>query len=123
MDDAAIVGVLERVGELHAETQHARERRRVRAEVGGQQPAVDQFHRDVDLAVRFAHVVDRADVRMIQRRGGPATREAPSARLRGRAGVSRARNTTPIAPAPICSSTRYGPRECPIIGAGDGKCA
>jgi hypothetical protein len=70
MDDAAFVGVFERVGELDAETQHAQQRRRVRAEVGGQQPALNQFHRDVDVTVRFADVVDRADVRMIQRGGG-----------------------------------------------------
>ena len=67
MDDAAVVGVLERVGELDAEAEHAGERRRVASEVGGQQPALDQLHRDVDLSFGFSHVVDCADVRMIQR--------------------------------------------------------
>ena len=67
MDDAAVVGVLERVGELNAEAEHARQFRRIAAEIGREQPALDEVHRDVHLPIRLSHVVDGADVRMIQR--------------------------------------------------------
>ena len=68
VDDAAAVRRVERLGDLPGEVQHAR---------GGQRPFFDQLldgapleqlHHDERLAVVFAELVNRADVRVLQRR-------------------------------------------------------
>ena len=58
-----------RVGDLDAELEHAVERQRAARELVLQRPAVEQFHDDELLAVVLADVVDRADVRVVERRG------------------------------------------------------
>ena len=77
MHDAAGVRSLERVGDFQAEIEHALERQRARRDLVLQRLAVEQLHHDEVLAVVLADVVDRADVRMVQRRGD--ARLAPEA--------------------------------------------
>ena len=80
--------------------------------------AVEQLHREIELAFVLVEAVDGADVRMIQRRRGArfaaealdrfiargvARRQNLERDLAARASVSWARYTTPIPPAPSWS--------------------
>ena len=67
MQHAALVRVRERFSELHAELDDGRRRQAMLRHGDLQRLSFDVFHRDPRGAVRFADVVDLADVRMVQR--------------------------------------------------------
>ena len=74
MDDAEVVGDVERLGALDDHPRRPRERHGGRlVQQGGEALAVDQLHREVDQSLgRLTEVIDGADVRM-----------ADAARVRG----------------------------------------
>jgi hypothetical protein len=84
MDDSAIVRMCKGLGQLHAVTDHVVDRQRPAGDPSAERRAVDDFHRDVGVAVGFADVVDGADVRMIERgRGARLAQQAlPPFRIR-----------------------------------------
>ncbi len=69
MDDPARMRGVERVGDFEAEVEDALERQRAAPDFLLERVAVEQFHHDEPLPGVFAHVVDRADVGVIERRG------------------------------------------------------
>ena len=69
MDDAFRMGRVERVGNLRGQVQQHMERHRPTADPLLQRLPLQQFHGDEAMAFVFADFVDRADVRMVQRRG------------------------------------------------------
>jgi hypothetical protein len=69
MHDTPLVGMPERVRQLLAVAQHLLDWERSLREAGAQRLPLDQLHGDVGLALGFADLVDRADVRMVQLRG------------------------------------------------------
>ena len=66
MDDAAVVGVGERIGELGAVADDLFDRQRPARDALTERLALDDFHRDVGAAIGFADIVNRADVRMVE---------------------------------------------------------
>ena len=71
MDDAGGVGGVERVGDLDAEADDGADRHRAGGHHFVQRQAAEQLHDEIGAPVRLrrlADVVDRADVRVIQRR-------------------------------------------------------
>jgi hypothetical protein len=70
MDDAGGVSLFKRLRRLHANVHHLGGRQRTLRDPLGQTLAVDVWHDDEDAVVFFADLVDRADVGMVQRRGG-----------------------------------------------------
>jgi hypothetical protein len=74
VDDAGRVGLGEAVGRLGSDLEQAPRRKRP-ALLGEQDLAqrlpVDQLHHDVGQARGLADLVDRDDVRVVERRGGP----------------------------------------------------
>ena len=66
VDDAARVGRLEGVGDLGSEVEKGVQGQRSGAEAIAQGLAVEQLHRDEGPALMLVHVVDRADVRMLE---------------------------------------------------------
>jgi hypothetical protein len=72
MDDADGMGGGECCGNLHGEPDRLRKWKMAAAEPRTERLALDQFHRDVPLAVRrLAQCVDVSDVWMIECRGRP----------------------------------------------------
>lgn len=69
VDDAVLVRVRERVGGLQAVAHRQVHRQRAFAQPIAQRAAVDIFHGDEGRAVGVTDLVNRADRRMIQRRG------------------------------------------------------
>ncbi len=67
MHDAAIVGVRKRVGRLDPVSNGVFHRERTAIDEITQRTAIDVFHRDKRQAAGFAHLVDSADVRVIER--------------------------------------------------------
>ena len=120
MDDAARVRGRERVGHRHRDAQQLVQAQALPRDERVEAGAAHVLHDDeVDGAVRL-DLVDRDDVRMVERGGGLRFLEkaAPAAcssciRSAGRtlmatsrpSRVSRARYTSPIPPAPIGAST------------------
>ena len=70
MNDATLVRVREGVRELASVVHDLLGWQRARVQHRAERPSFDQLHRDVGLAVGFADFVHRADVGMIQCRGG-----------------------------------------------------
>ena len=66
MDNAAIVRVSQRIGQLHAVADDLLDGQRPLGDPLAERLPVNDFHRDVRAAVRLADVVNRADVRMVQ---------------------------------------------------------
>ena len=67
MDDAALVGVAERLGDLPAQAERHRHRQLAFAgQPGGERLALDHGHHVIEDAVGLARVVHREDVRMIE---------------------------------------------------------
>ena len=69
MDDSFGVRRIERVRYLHAEVEHLLDRQRLIFDPVLQRLAIEKFHGDERLAVHFVHVVNRADIGMIQSGG------------------------------------------------------
>ena len=70
MRDAAVVRARQGGGDLNAVAQHDLWRQSDAAAHLAQALAFDQFHNDVEVALRLANFVDGADVGMSERRGG-----------------------------------------------------
>ncbi len=66
------MGFSERRNNLAAQGDGLVECQRPARQAGGERLALDQLHRDVQIPVDLANLVDRADVRVIQRGGGPS---------------------------------------------------
>ena len=81
VDDAAGMRGVEGVGDLDPELEHAVERQRPARDLVLQRAAVEQFHDDELLALVLADVVDRADVRVVERRGDARLAAEPFERL------------------------------------------
>ena len=109
---------LQRVGELEPQVHNLRRRQRPALEPLLERLAFQQLHRDERPALVLVDVVDGADVRVIQGRGGAGFALEPLQRMRSRAKssgrnlratrrpsrVSSALYTTPIPPPPSFSS-------------------
>ncbi len=68
MDDAAVVGVIERVGEREADPQHVAVAERAVALERRQRAAAHELGDQVPLAVLLAGVEDRHDARVVEPR-------------------------------------------------------
>jgi hypothetical protein len=68
MDDALPVRAVERRGDVDGDAQRALERQRAARDQAGQRLALEQLHDQIRRRPFAADVVERADVRMIQRR-------------------------------------------------------
>ena len=79
---------VERVGDLDAEIEDLVDRQRLAGDVLIERLPVEQLHRDELPALELADVVDRADRRMIEGRGGSRLALEPLERqlIRGRVG-------------------------------------
>ena len=80
MDDAFLVRGLERLGDLARDGEGLGERQAGRARGDRRASAFDQFEDQRGDAIRFFQPIDRADVRVIERRERPRfAREAGAA--------------------------------------------
>jgi len=66
VEDALCMRGIERVGDLNAQVEQVFGRQRPRGNAMSQRLALEQLHDDIGLALVFADVVERADVRMVQ---------------------------------------------------------
>jgi hypothetical protein len=71
MQDAERVGGVEAIGDLDAEVEHLADFQRPALDHLIERLALEQLHGDELRTVVLVDLVDRADVRMVQRRGGP----------------------------------------------------
>ena len=71
MHDPGFVGARKAVGDLGREREEAADRKRPFHDELAQRPARDELHRDVRRGLGMADLIDRDDVWMVQRRGGP----------------------------------------------------
>ena len=71
MNDAIFVGEAERIRDVTAVLEHGFERQAVFGNELEERTAVDELHDDERVPANFADLVNRADVRMIERRSGP----------------------------------------------------
>ena len=71
MDDAALVRRVEGVRDLSRDGERLGERHRAGRDVLGQRLALDQLEHQCGAAVHVLEAVDRADVRVIERRQRP----------------------------------------------------
>ena len=69
MDHTAFVRVRHSVGDLLAVADHRLHGKAIFRNLLGQRTPADEFHYDVTLAVGFAHVIDGANIGMVQRGG------------------------------------------------------
>lgn len=67
MDDPFAVGSLQRAGDLHSELEHLLDRQSPAAHALLQSPAFKQLHDEELLPLVFSHVVNRTDVRIVER--------------------------------------------------------
>ena len=77
VDDAARVRCIEGIGDLNGEIEQPGQRNRFAVDFGLQRSAFEQLEDDERAPFVFADFVDRADVRMVQRRCGPRFTEEP----------------------------------------------
>ncbi len=70
MQDAFGVRRVERVGDLRRDVEHVPQIERPSRQPPIERLAVEQLHREIELAFVLVEAVDRADVRMIERRRG-----------------------------------------------------
>ena len=82
MDDAGAVCRIETVGDPDRDVHDLGHRQPVVQQVGVERLALEQLHGDERLAVLFADLVNRADVRMIERRRRPRLEPEALGRLR-----------------------------------------
>jgi hypothetical protein len=68
--DPRAVRHLERVRDLHAELDHPLRRERLACDSFLERPTLHQLHDDERRAILLAEVVDGANVRVVERRGG-----------------------------------------------------
>ncbi len=71
VDDARAVRLGEALGDLRGEVEELARRNGLRGDELAQRAPLDQLHRDVRRFAGCADVVDRQDVRVVQRRGRP----------------------------------------------------
>jgi hypothetical protein len=88
MDDAALVRVGERIGELTPVVHDLLDWQRTGVQHRAERASFDQLHRDVSLAVGFSDLVYRADIWMVER--GCRTRFTHQSGARG--GIMEARS-------------------------------
>ena len=77
VDDAVGVGGVQRVRNLSREVQHQTKRERPAVHVLLERLALEQLHGDELRALELVDLVDRADVRVIERRGGARLAQKP----------------------------------------------
>ena len=82
MDDAGGVRGVERIGDLHGEVEQRVDRQRRAVDAVAQRLAVEQLHDEERQIAVPADVVERADVRVVQRRGRPGLALEPLERRR-----------------------------------------
>ena len=82
MNHAVLVGVRHGIGNLFAIANHGLRRQSAFGNLLRERSPVHKFHHDVALAVGFAHVVNRANVGMIQRRRGTRFAQQHRTRIR-----------------------------------------
>ncbi len=70
MEDAFGVRRVERIGDLRGDVEHVPQLERAPGEAPIERLAVEQLHGEIELSPVLIEAVDRADVRMVQRRGG-----------------------------------------------------
>ena len=70
MDDPLAVGRVQRVDHFEAQRQRSGDIERLRADVLAKRHAGEQLHHEERMAQRLAHVVDGADIGMIESRRG-----------------------------------------------------
>ena len=70
MEDAFSVRRVERIGHLRGDVEHVPQLERPAGETPIERLAVEQLHRKIELSAVLVEAVDRADVRMVQCRGG-----------------------------------------------------
>ena len=70
MNDTFDVGRVQRVGHLNAQRQRSRDIERLAADVLAKRFAVEQLHHQEWMARRLTHVVNSANIGMIERRSG-----------------------------------------------------
>ena len=130
MDDALLVRGFERLGDLLRDRQRFVERNRSARDALRQVLAFDQLHHQARVPL-LLDAVDVRDVRMIERREHfrfalePRQPIAIVGDVAGRTLIatsrfsfeSRARYTSPMPPAPSCSTTSYGPIRVPVESA------
>ena len=68
MDDAFLVRGFERLGDLAGDGERLRDRQRAALETIGEHRAFDQFEHQRADTIRFFQPIDRANVRLIERR-------------------------------------------------------
>ena len=79
MHHATVVRVRQRFGQLKPVAHDFLGRQRPISQPSIQRLPLDHFHRDVGVAVCFTDFVNRADVRMIERRGRTGFKQQPRA--------------------------------------------
>ncbi len=82
VDDSRAVGLVQGARDLDAVAEHLVDGKRALLQPLGERLAIDVFHDEVDDPVLLAHVVDRADVGMVQRGDGSRLALEPRAPLR-----------------------------------------
>ena len=82
VQDAARVRGVERVGNLHGQPQQQADLERASVDLARQRAALEQLHRDERAALVLVHLVDGADVGMVQRRGRARLAQEALGRLR-----------------------------------------
>ena len=100
MDDARRVRGIERVGDLLAEIEQIVDRQRTARDARLQRLAFQQLHHHELLAVVLADVVQRADVRMAQRRDDARFAKEAVHRVGHAAGVGREQLERHVTPEP-----------------------
>src|SRR5262249_10829003 len=70
MDDAFAVSCIERIGDVNGDSEEGFEIEGAASDGVLESFAFQAFHGDVGAAIFFADVIDCADIRMIERRGG-----------------------------------------------------
>ena len=75
------VGLVERVGDLHADLERLGHRQRPARHPVGEQFALDVLHRDEEVGAVLDQVVGDGDVGRAQHRGGPRLADEPGARV------------------------------------------
>ena len=123
MDDTPPVSFFKRLGKLVGNVDNLPDGQQLAAGGDLQRLPLDILHDDERAAVSVADLVDLADVRMVERRGGQrlaaqalprdevlfVIRMEPLIATRRSSLVSWARKTSPMPPAPSGESMRYRP--------------
>ena len=71
------MGGIERIGNLNSQVEQEVDRQRLAVDTVLQRLPLEKLHREEGAAVVFANVVDRADIRMIEGRGGASLPPEP----------------------------------------------